>query len=85
MSEKLYLPLPDGTSFALPPDGDVYTLDPSLCADFPGHGMRPDDEYCIRCGQRETISHRQNIRACRRPCFLCDHDPKAHLGNASAR
>ncbi|KAF2792860.1 hypothetical protein K505DRAFT_338314 [Melanomma pulvis-pyrius CBS 109.77] len=78
MSRTLRVTLPDGTSFALPPERDVYPCHPMLCADFPGYGMRPEDERCIRCGKEEGLPHRENFRSCSRDCFLCG--TRAHIG-----
>jgi hypothetical protein len=77
MSGKLCVTMPDGSSFKFPPEGDVHIL----CADYPAHGMPPEDTRCIRCGKEENLAHRQNIRSCSRDCFLCG--TRAHVGKVS--
>lgn len=77
----MHITLPDGTSFELPHEGDVYKLNPSLCADFPGLGMRPEDTHCIQCGEEANLAHRRSPRGCNRRCFLCGTDQ--HLGKVS--
>ena len=67
----MQITLSDGTSFELPHEGDVYRLNPGLCVDFPGLGMRPEDTHCIRCGKEVNLTNRQNPRGCNRSCFLC--------------